>query len=249
MRQGILDVLQAYGMVSGPDVSSVQAGLTPAHWAACAQDNAFAIIKCGNGNDGSDPTYEHNVVSARNAGLVVGTYHFVYVLPDKAGHPGRSPEEQADAHWFNAMWQHGDMIPWADFEWPYPQDWDKWELPQDGRSDWIADFILRYTSHYAEISGNPIGIYSYPDWIARAGLANVDRSGEIAALPFWKAGPYVHTPPNSMPEAVAPWTACDVYQWTNSKDGKLTTLPNGAPCDWNTCLGSTLQYLSVVLGT
>ena len=207
-----------FGMVSfpdlfasGPDVSSVQAALTPAHWTACANDNDFAIFKCGNGNDGFDPMYEHNIVSARTAGLVVSTYHFVYVLPDKAGHPGRLPEEQADAHWFKANWQHGDMMPWADFEWPYPDggdDWNRWELPRDGRSDFIADFILRYTSHYAEISGNPIGIYSYPYWIKKAGLADVDRSDELAQLPLWIAGPYVQTPPSAMPDAPAPWTEC-----------------------------------------
>jgi GH25 family lysozyme M1 (1,4-beta-N-acetylmuramidase) len=232
-------------LASGPDVSSVQGTLTPAHWAACANDNDFAIIKCGNGNDGFDPTYPHNVISARNAGLVVGTYHFVFVLPDKAGHPGRSPEEQAEAHWFRAIWNRGDMIPWADFEWPYPKDWDHWELPREGRSDFIADFILRYTAHYAKISGNPIGVYSYPDWVKQAGLANVDRSGELAALPFWRAGPYVPRPPSAMPDALAPWTDNAVYQWTNTKDGMLTKLPNGVPSDWNTCYRSMLQWLSV----
>jgi GH25 family lysozyme M1 (1,4-beta-N-acetylmuramidase) len=232
-------------LASGPDVSSVQGALTPDHWAACAQDNDFAIVKCGNGNDGFDPNYEHNVVLARNAGLTVGTYHFVYVLPDKAGHPGRSPEEQADAHWFRALWDHGDMIPWADFEWPYPVDWDKWEIPRDGRPDFIADFILRYTSHYQQISGNPIGVYSYPDWIQRAGLADVDRSADLAALPFWRAGPYMHTQPIMMPDGVAPWDGCDVYQWTDSKNGMHTKMTNGAPCDWNMCVRSRLRFLSV----
>jgi GH25 family lysozyme M1 (1,4-beta-N-acetylmuramidase) len=241
---GIFDQIFA----SGPDVSSVQGGLTLDHWKALEKDNYFAIIKCGNGNDGFDPLYVHNIISARNAGLTVGTYHFVYVLPDAAGHPGRSPEEQADAHWGQENWHDGDMITWADFEWPYPDggdDWDKWNLPRDGRSDFIADFILRYTSHYSQISGNSIGIYSYPYWIKQAGLASVDRSDEIAALPLWIAGPYVHVPPNSMPDAPSPWTECAVYQWTNSKDGSRVLMPNGAPADWNMCTISKLSSLSV----
>lgn len=231
-------------IASGPDVSSVQGAITPAHWAACAKNHDFAIIKCGNGNDGYDPTYDHNIVLARNAGLTVGTYHFIYVLPDKAGHPKRSPEEQADSHWFRANWRQGDLIPWADFEWPPPKDWDSWELPKKGRPDFIADFILRYTAHYAKISGNPIGVYTYPDWVKNAGLADVDRSAELAALPLWRAGPYVHSQPNMMTiGGLAPWSECDIYQWTGGRD----RMPNGAPCDGNLCLQSKLDWLSVLV--
>jgi hypothetical protein len=247
MFYGVLDQLYA----TGPDVSSVQGALNRDHWVTLEQTNYFAIIKCGNGNDGSDPIYSQNIINARNAGLTVGTYHFVYVLPNAAGHPGRSPEEQAEAHKAKELWHDGDMITWADFEWPYPDrvngqnnSWDDWGLPVAGRSDFIADFILRYTSHYTEITGRPIGFYSFPYWIYKAGLAKVDRKDEIAALPLWIAGPYKQVLPSSMPDPLAPWTECAFYQWTNTKDGLRTLMPNGAPADWNMCKISTLSALT-----
>jgi GH25 family lysozyme M1 (1,4-beta-N-acetylmuramidase) len=217
--------------------------MTPDHWATCADVHAFAIFKCGNGNDGIDPTYLGNIVAARNAGLTVGTYHFVYILPDKVGHPGRSPEEQAAAHYNAAATMTGDMITWADIEWPPPNEWDKWELPRDDRSNWIADFILRYTDSYAELSGRPIGIYSYPDWVQNAGLATCDRADDLGQLSLWRAGPYVAREPNSMPGGLGPWARCDLYQWTGGK----ARMANGAPSDGNICSKFTLDWLSVLV--
>jgi lysozyme len=231
-------------IASGPDVSSVQGAITAAHWAACAKSSDFVIIKCGDGNNGFDHTYSQNIQGARNAGLIVGTYHYVFVLPDQAGHPGRSPEEQADAHFAKAVYMPGDLIPWADFEWPLPQDWDHWGLPKgkSQRAEFIGDFIVRYTSRYSKISGRSIGVYSYPDWIEQSQVANTTRYDALASLPFWRAGPYGSSPPNAMPGGLGPWDRSDIYQWT----GGHSHMPNGTPCDWNICVRSRLEWLSVM---
>jgi GH25 family lysozyme M1 (1,4-beta-N-acetylmuramidase) len=231
------------GFATGPDVSVAQGTLMPSHWAACAaQDNQFAIIKCGNGNDGSDVNYSTNVLNARNAGLTVGTYHFLYLIGEDPAHPGRSPEDQADAHASKALFQAGDMIAWADVEWPPPEQWGdpRWKIPADptARANFFADFIVRYTSHYTEVTGVPMGIYSYPFWLQQSGIASLPQAATISAMPFWLAGK-LPSMPGSMPAGIAPWTNTDVFQWT----GGAAVMPNGAPCDANMCLPSRFPSL------
>lgn len=228
-------------LTSGCDVSMWNGLLNVAHWKALARAHRFVIIKCGNGNDPADPNYLQNYYAARSAGLIVGTYHYVYVLPDDPAHPGRSPEEQASAHFSLATYLPGDLLPWADVEFPNHTQWDKWKLPQGAqrRADFIADFIVRYVGCYAKLSGLPMGFYSYTWWIKAAGLASSARRDVLASMPFWQADTPVASTPSSLPAGAGPWRRADLFQWTNS-----LRAPNGSKLDGNVCHPSTLQRLT-----
>ena len=229
-------------LISGCDVSAYNGVLSATHWKALAHSHKFVIIKCGNGNDKPDPNYLSNLHAARGAGLIVGTYHFVYVLPDDPGHPGRSPEEQAAAHYAHASYMSGDLLPWADVEFPSHTQWDHWKLPKGAqkRADFIADFIVRYVGQYAKLSGLPMGFYSYSWWVKAAGLENSARRDVLTSMPFWQADTPVPRMPSSLPGGAGPWRHADVFQWTNS-----LRAPNGTRLDGNVCHPSTLKRLTV----
>lgn len=226
---------------SGFDVSSENGVLTSAHWNSLARRHQFVIIRCGNGNDSPDANYRHNITAARSAGLVVGTYHAVFVLPDHPAHPGRSPEEQAAAHAQLASFVPGDLLPWADVEFPSHSQWDHWNLPRGAqkRADFIANFIVRYIGHYAKSSGLPMGFYSYTWWVRAAGLANSARRDVLASMPFWQADTPVANMPSSLPGGAGPWGRADMFQWTNS-----LRAPNGVALDGNVCDPLTLRRLA-----
>ncbi len=227
-------------LTSGFDVSVAQGSLSATHWKALASAHQFVIIKCGSGNDSPDPNYRHNINAARSAGLIVGTYHYVNVLPDAPAHPGRSPEEQALAHFRLASYRSGDLLPWADVEFPNHTEWDTWKLPKGGqRADFIADFIVRYVGYYAKISGVGMGFYSYSAWVKAARLADSARHDVLALMPFWQADASVASMPSSLPGGAGPWRRADLFQWTNS----LRT-PNGISLDGNVCAPSTLTRLT-----
>jgi len=232
---------------SGCDVSEHQGFLSATHWRTLASTHQFVILKCGEGNkkrrDGSnfvDPNYRHNIHAARSAGLIVGTYHFVYALPDDPAHPGRSPEEQALAHFSLASYQPGDLLPWADVEFPGHTAWDKWKLPKGSqRAEFIADFILRYVGYYAKISGVGMGFYSYSWWVTAAGLARSAHHDVLASMPFWQADAPVASMPSTLPGGAGPWRRADLFQWTNR-----LRAPNGVAMDGNVCAPSTLRQLT-----
>ena len=106
--------------INGIDVSSVQGHV---NWNAVAASGIqFAIIKCGNGNDGIDPFFSSNLAGAKAAGLHTICYHFIYPLPPAAGNPSRDPVIQAQMH-FKAS--QGEIAV-CDLEWPVQTDWAKW---------------------------------------------------------------------------------------------------------------------------
>jgi hypothetical protein len=229
-----------HALASGCDVSVAQGTLSATHWKTLASAHRFVIIKCGDGNNSPDPSYRHNIHAARSAGLIVGTYHAVFVLPDDPAHPGRSPEEQALAHCGHAIYRPGDLLPWADVEFPDHTAWDKWKLPAGTqRAEFIADFIVRYVGYYAKISGVGMGFYSYSGWVEAAGLARSARKDVLASMPLWRADPLAASMPWTLPGGVDPWRRADLHQWTNS----LRT-PTGINMDGSVCAPSTLIQLT-----
>ncbi len=227
-------------LTSGFDVSAAQGSLSATHWKTLESAHQFVIIKCGDGNNAPDPNYRHNINAARSAGLVVGTYHALFVLPDDSAHPGRSPEEQALAHFRHASYRPGDLLPWADVEFPNHSEWDRWKLPAaPKRAEFIADFIVRYVGYYAKISGVGMGFYSYSWWVKAAGLADSAQHDVLALMPFWQADAPVASMPSSLPGGAGPWRRADLFQWTNS-----LRAPNGIKLDGNVCAPSTLTRLT-----
>lgn len=193
-------------LIKGIDVSSVQGNID---WNSVVSTGVqFAVIKCGNGNDGFDPFYSRNVTNATAAGIHVATYHFVYPLPDSPGHINRNPSDQARYH-FNQC--HTDVVA-IDLEWPATQDWAKWGVD----ANFIAGWCIEYLETYTSLAGKMPLVYTYPYWATA-----VNFPAQIAQFQLWAAS-YEATP-----RIPAPWT--DWVLWQNS--GGTQHLPNGVPVD------------------
>ena len=195
--------------IKGIDVSSVQG--TNIDWNAVAASGIqFSFMKCGNGNDGFDPTYSNNIDAANAAGIKTASYHFTYPLPNSPGHPNRDPVEQATLHFNHCK----TSVVAIDLEWPATQDWAKWGVD----AQFINDWCLKYLETYSDLAARMPLVYTYPYW-SKA----VNFSQDIARYALWIAS-YEATP--VIPK---PWTDFAFWQ-TSGGGGKL---PNGTPVDTN----------------
>jgi lysozyme len=198
-------------LIKGIDVSSVQSVVS---WQAVAQQGIkFSIMKCAEGNKGTDTFYKKNMTGAQEAGLYVASYHFIYPLPPLASQPGRDPVKQAQMHFAVADNNNPVMI---DCEWPAPPDFQKWNCTPSQINDWM----LQYLQEYERLAGKKPVVYTYPYWASA-----VKFSQDFAQYQLWIAS-YVPTP--VIPH---PWT--DWVMWQNTGGGGK--LPNGAPVDTDLC--------------
>lgn len=163
-------------MTLGVDASSVQ-GRLPIDSLA-ADGVRYVIHKCQQGNDGRDPWFDRNVAEARQAGLIVGAYHFLYPLPHL------DPAKQAEG-FFRASSlgaTKGDLPPALDLEWPDPDaGWSKWGCSATQISDWSR----RCAERVEALFGRKPLIYVYPYFAAR--LAAGADVAWMAAYPLWIA--------------------------------------------------------------
>src|SRR5271165_1546019 len=203
--------------IQGIDVSSVQSVVS---WdAVAAQGIKFSIMKCAQGNSGTDPFYKKNMAGAQAAGLYVASYHFIYPLPPLASQPGRDPVKQAQMH-FSVADNSNPIV--CDAEWPAPgPDWAKWGVSASQINDWI----LQYLQEYERLAGKKPIVYTYPYWASA-----VKFSQDFAQYPLWIAS-YVPTP-------VIPHPFTDWVMWQNTGGGGK--LPNGAPVDTDLCKNLSL---------
>lgn len=137
----------------------------------------FAYVKCTEGVSFNDGRYADNVLRARQAGLMVGSYHFA--RPDN-----NSPFDEA-RHFHSVMKTFPDSLPPAlDFE-RRPHGKTPAQLTQ-----WAQDFLneLRALGHKVVV------FYTYPDYFHRdMGSPKTTFGG---ALLWWaEYGPAAHTPP------------------------------------------------------
>jgi GH25 family lysozyme M1 (1,4-beta-N-acetylmuramidase) len=196
------------GYYYGLDVSSVQATID----FSALSNIEFLIAKCGNGNDGIDPTYANNYSGAVAAGLTAYTYHFVFPigLPSTIANPNRTPEEQAEYH-FTAC-----LRPAAcDLEWPPVASWAQYDCSASQINDWG----LRYCERYKSLAGS-VMLYTFPDFANSVGFTS-----DWLAYPLWAAS-YAQTP--LIPK---PWEGFAVWQTS----GGAYILPNGIRTDTNLC--------------
>jgi len=202
-----LDVSDDQGVVDWPKVAA--AGFT------------FAIIKNGNGNtetDGkdADERFDANVAGARAASLFFGAYNFCYVgLPSGPSTPAnRSPEDQAQRHWESSGGlgsNPGDLVTFADFEWPELADWAKYGVTVAGCQDWMR----RYCAKLDALTGRTTGIYTDRWWWLD--VVQGDELAEFASRPFWPAQPVAARPVDgSAPRVWAPFTSWQVWQHSQS---------------------------------
>lgn len=174
----------------------------------------FVIAKCYEGNKGLDKNYKNYVRDAQEAGLAVGSYHFVYPLPNDGINKNRSPKEQAELHFKECL---TEMVA-CDIEWPaVGGEWKKWNCNANQINDWTMNYLIEYE----KLSGIKPYVYTYPSF-----ADTVKFSKEIAQYPLWIAS-YQKTP--YIPK---PWS--DWVIWQNS-GGKERKLLNGIPVDTNYC--------------
>lgn len=198
-------------LAKGIDVSIVQ-GMGIDFNAVAASGIEFVIAKCGSGNDGIDSAYIHNINGAKNAGLKVGSYNFVYPLPTDPNHPNRDPVGQAQLHFSRCITNLVIM----DYEWPSPESWNAWGIS----AQFINDWGLQYLEEYTRLSGRKPLVYTYPDF-----CNHVKPTDDYANYDLWIAS-YV---PNQ-PVIPHPWSDWIIWQ---TGGGNLGHLPNGAPVDTN----------------
>jgi len=205
-------------VIQGCDISCNQGFLSDAHWKIMggAMDLRFAYLQARKGNDDDDPKFASYVAGARaNTSIALGPYLFVYCLPEDPAHPGRSPEDQAQAFFVASAGlgcNAGELPPAIDIESPSPDRWDV-----DGVSrGFLDDMTGRCADKVESLFGRSPIIYTYPWWQKEAQLV------KVASRRLWIAS-Y-----QDVPAIPAPWTSCVMQQ---TAGGARLRLPNGSPSD------------------
>jgi GH25 family lysozyme M1 (1,4-beta-N-acetylmuramidase) len=215
----------------------------------------FVWVKCVEGNEGKDPAYARNVQRARDAGLVVGAYHFAFPLPTDPKHPGRSPLEQARAFYDGCAGlgsQVGELSPALDFEWPPRFDktkfldkngngkrdpdeplvdqWARWGVTAASLSEWARECAEAMTILWGR---RPV-IYTYPSFF-KAVAAGADVSW-AQRYPLWLAD-YQWSGPGTPPDGWTPphmsWVAEGWDDWAacqHSAEGSTVRIPGVPAC-------------------
>jgi GH25 family lysozyme M1 (1,4-beta-N-acetylmuramidase) len=208
----------------GVDASSVQGPLSLATCQTLRQRGTrFLITKAGNGNAGIDPDCAGNLANGRAAGLVVGLYDFPFGgLPNDPAHPNRDPVDQARLHHNQSagLVLPGDLLPFADAEWPRPEAWGK-PLVGVGGSPVVTGPGLRtwyraYLDERCRLLGRMPGIY-FDEQFMRALAPDPSFATSVPWIASW--APYVRP--------ISPWAGWSIWQ-TSGGGGHL---PDGAPID------------------
>lgn len=200
-------------MIGGVDISAAQGPNVDFNWIK-QMGYEFAIIKNYTGNDKKDPFYETNLIKAKNAGMYVGAYFFIYPLPSDGVHPNRDPISQANLH-FSAF--ANDVPAEVDVEWPTIDIWSKYGCSATQINDWV----LSYLERFEQLSGQKMLFYTYPSY-----ANSVKFSSQAANYKLWIAN-YKTNEPN----IPAPWT--DYYMWQYAGNNSILILPSGGEVDTN----------------
>lgn len=202
-------------MIRGIDVSDNNGTID---WASVkAEGYAFAMIRCGIGNNAPDSTFVDNVSKARDAGVVIGAYHDAFPLSHI------DPVENARDHFQQSRGlgsQRGDLPPALDVEWPSIPDFAKWKCTPGQVLDWC----YAYLCEAEKLHGVPPMLYTYP-WYWKTLLAGYpDESAQLfARFTLWMAN---ETDPHDVMSYVEPWSTSVIRQL-----GPIAHLSNGSKVD------------------
>lgn len=147
-------------MLKGADISNYQGN---PDFVKVKKSLDFIILKASEGNGYRDPVFTANQVAARNAGLLLGYYHFA--RPNL----GNTPE--AEAAWFLSVIQHIDQgeILCLDFEVDYSDavNWCKRFLDYIQTKTGVKPLIYLNQSQLKEFNWKPVIDADYGLWLAQ----------------------------------------------------------------------------------
>lgn len=170
-------------MLEGLDVSEYQGQID---WQAVADaGKSFAFIRTGDGTY-RDKMFNTNWLGAKNAGLVVGAYHFL--------RPGVDGAEQADICVQMAGTGGGQLPITIDVE-----------TPSD--PDSLASLVLAFANEVVAQTGRSPIIYTAPGFWG----SNVSPTGLEQSCPLWVANWGVSSP--NLPSG---WGAWKFWQYTST---------------------------------
>ena len=227
-------------LTRGVDVSVVQAhrrvdgtyqSVVDWEWLVSRHQVQFAAVRCGNGNDGPDPSFKAHSDAATAAGVsCVFPYDVGFPLPADPAHPGREPEKQAQAHFAACQGKRHFL----DLEWPEPgsADWKKYQAlyPAFGAT-FVRDWACAWHAEMGRLQGCSSGHYDgYPDYVQEVGIPGDER---FASQPLWAVDYPAAFSNGSWPSddsllvVPGPWLEWTFWQISG---GKLR-LPNGVEID------------------
>lgn len=190
-------------MLKGIDVSAAQGSID---WDKVAQSGMrFAFVKVSEGKGYVDPKRFADLDGAREAGLLVGVYHF--------GHCEEDAETQAQLLWDSCGDTMPDLPPVLDLE------TNNKHLSGVDVVAWVEEFIASIKANFGRA---PI-LYSSPSFLASIGPA-LAASEVLAECPLWIAqyshrGPWVPNPAYDRPKVSAPWRNWTFWQYSGD-DGE-----------------------------
>jgi GH25 family lysozyme M1 (1,4-beta-N-acetylmuramidase) len=197
----------------------------------------FAWVKASQGDTITDSTFAVNIVNARNAGVLVGAYHFA----DYTNNIGTAGADAEAAYFWNVVKNYIKggghyLMPVLDAERnPAGGGYTKTSLSQ-WINRWCQD-IVNYAAA-SNVTVRPI-IYTGISY------ANTWIDSSVTQLPLWMANPSAQNPQTGAPAGTSPWSTWNAWQysWTGSVPG----VPGD--CDLDVYNGTYASFVSnMVIG-
>jgi len=197
----------------------------------------FAWVKASQGDNITDSTFAVNIVNAKNAGVLVGAYHFA----DYTNNIGTAGADAEAAYFWNVVKKYIKggghyLMPVLDVERnPAPGGYTKTTLSQ-WVNRWCNDIV-----NYAAASNVTVTPVIYTG----ISFASTWLNSTVTQWPLWMSNPSAQDPQTGGPSATSPWPTWQVWQysWTGSVPG----VPGN--CDLDVYNGNFASFVSsMVIG-
>jgi lysozyme len=183
----------------GVDVSMYQGKV---NWASVKNAGYdFALIKATEGVGSRDPRFVDNWIAARDAGLLVGAWHFARVSKKTT----IEADAKDEAGWFASQilaQPHDVMLPpGLDIEWDKKAD----KIIKGAE---VVRWCQVFTQHVREITGRTPVVYTgFNFWRWR-----LLKTQSLSVLPLWQ----VHYTSNTAPRSIPGWK-WTFWQWSHTQ--------------------------------
>lgn len=196
----------------------------------------FAWCKATEGATGKDSTFATNIFKARNAGVLIGAYH--YARPDNnLGIAGAVRE--ASNYWHsvsNYLKADGAyLMPVIDIEAPGVTNLPYTRfLLSEWVNAWCTNLMARAAAHGLTI--NPV-VYSYVSY------SSTWLDSSLTNYPLWMAHYNGQNPQAGAPGSTAPWPTWNAWQYSSTG----TVAGVSGNCDQNVFNGTSNQLLNTLV--